>query len=70
MFYTGDGASRDEHGYIWIKGRVDGKPRIYPVISLPRILIVIVFTRCYQCLGTPSLDSRDRVRTHLAQGCC
>jgi acetyl-CoA synthetase len=24
MFYTGDGAERDEHGYIWIKGRVDG----------------------------------------------
>lgn len=23
MFYTGDGAGRDEHGYIWIKGRVD-----------------------------------------------
>ncbi|KAH9962214.1 hypothetical protein BC827DRAFT_1260313 [Russula dissimulans] len=22
-FYTGDGATRDEHGYIWIKGRVD-----------------------------------------------
>lgn len=24
-FYTGDGAARDEHGYIWIKGRVDGR---------------------------------------------
>ncbi|KAF9793523.1 acetate--CoA ligase [Thelephora terrestris] len=23
FFYTGDGAARDEHGYIWIKGRVD-----------------------------------------------
>jgi len=23
MFYTGDGAARDEHGYIWIKGRID-----------------------------------------------
>ncbi|KAG5352664.1 Acetyl-coenzyme A synthetase [Termitomyces sp. J132] len=23
LFYTGDGAARDEHGYIWIKGRVD-----------------------------------------------
>jgi len=23
MFYTGDGAARDEDGYIWIKGRVD-----------------------------------------------
>jgi acetyl-CoA synthetase len=22
-FYTGDGAARDEHGYIWIKGRID-----------------------------------------------
>ncbi|KAF9531243.1 hypothetical protein CPB83DRAFT_849625 [Crepidotus variabilis] len=22
-FFTGDGAARDEHGYIWIKGRVD-----------------------------------------------
>ena len=24
-FYTGDGAARDEDGYIWIKGRVDGR---------------------------------------------
>ncbi|KAG8216213.1 hypothetical protein J3R82DRAFT_8246 [Butyriboletus roseoflavus] len=23
FFYTGDGAARDEHGYIWIKGRID-----------------------------------------------
>ncbi|KAF9442312.1 acetyl-CoA synthetase-like protein [Macrolepiota fuliginosa MF-IS2] len=23
VFYTGDGTARDEHGYIWIKGRVD-----------------------------------------------
>ncbi|KAF7303941.1 Acetyl-coenzyme A synthetase [Mycena indigotica] len=23
LFYTGDGAARDEDGYIWIKGRVD-----------------------------------------------
>ncbi|KAJ7609711.1 hypothetical protein DFH06DRAFT_1374920, partial [Mycena polygramma] len=23
LFYTGDGAARDEEGYIWIRGRVD-----------------------------------------------
>jgi acetyl-CoA synthetase len=23
VFYTGGGAARDEHGYIWIKGRID-----------------------------------------------
>ncbi|KZP20328.1 acetate--CoA ligase [Athelia psychrophila] len=23
VFFTGDGAARDEHGYIWIKGRID-----------------------------------------------
>lgn len=23
-FYTGNGAARDEHGYIWVKGRIDG----------------------------------------------
>ncbi|KAH9974158.1 acetate--CoA ligase [Lactifluus volemus] len=23
FYFTGDGAARDEHGYIWIKGRVD-----------------------------------------------
>jgi acetyl-CoA synthetase len=28
-FYTGDGAARDEHGYIWIKGRVDGAFLLY-----------------------------------------
>ena len=30
-FYTGDGAARDEHGYIWIKGRVDGA--LHPISS-------------------------------------
>jgi acetyl-CoA synthetase len=25
VYFTGDGAARDEHGYIWIKGRVDGE---------------------------------------------
>lgn len=29
MFYTGDGAARDEHGYIWIKGRVDGTVLVF-----------------------------------------
>jgi len=29
MFYTGDGAARDEHGYIWIKGRIDGALSLY-----------------------------------------
>lgn len=24
FYMTGDGASRDKDGYIWIKGRVDG----------------------------------------------
>ena len=23
MYYTGDGARKDEHGYFWIMGRVD-----------------------------------------------
>jgi len=23
VFFTGDGAARDDHGYIWIKGRID-----------------------------------------------
>lgn len=25
VFYTGDGAARDEDGYVWIKGRIDGE---------------------------------------------
>ena len=24
-YFTGDGATRDKDGYIWIRGRVDGK---------------------------------------------
>lgn len=36
MFYTGDGAARDEHGYIWIKGRVDG-----PSFTFMFIIIII-----------------------------
>ena len=32
-FYTGDSAARDEHGYIWIKGRVDGaSPRAFWIL--------------------------------------
>jgi acetyl-CoA synthetase len=33
-FYTGDGAARDEDGYIWIKGRVDGKCTVLLIFSL------------------------------------
>jgi len=33
-FYTGDGAARDEHGYIWIKGRVDGT--FVTLVNIPR----------------------------------
>lgn len=34
VFYTGDGAARDEHGYIWIKGRIDGKDLTWRVSRL------------------------------------
>ena len=36
-FYTGDGAARDEDGYIWIKGRVDGGLG-FPCCLLPHLL--------------------------------
>jgi hypothetical protein len=35
MFYTGDGAARDEHRYIWIKGRVDGTSFFFVVYHCP-----------------------------------
>jgi hypothetical protein len=33
VFYTGDDAARDEHGYIWIKGRIDGDASYYRTSS-------------------------------------
>jgi hypothetical protein len=40
MFYTGDGAARDEHGYIWIKGRIDGTYFCFKCHILLGVLIV------------------------------
>jgi acetyl-CoA synthetase len=37
-YFTGDGAQRDKDGYIWIKGRVDGK--LYPSGSLRQLIRV------------------------------
>jgi acyl-coenzyme A synthetase/AMP-(fatty) acid ligase len=35
VFYTGDGAARDEHGYIWIKGRtIDGEDLLWKMTRL------------------------------------
>ena len=37
VFYTGDGAARDDHGYIWIKGRVDGKFFLYTFYGVMKL---------------------------------
>lgn len=54
VFYTGDGAARDEHGYIWIKGRVDGERRLACFLALP-------FTRTSQ-MSSMSLVTACRRR--------
>ncbi|KAG2134661.1 hypothetical protein BD769DRAFT_1442833 [Suillus cothurnatus] len=34
VFYTGDGAARDEHGCIWIQGRIDGEDLLWKMSRL------------------------------------
>jgi acetyl-CoA synthetase len=34
VFYTGDGATRDEHGYIWTKGRIGGEDVLWKMPHL------------------------------------
>ena len=63
-FYTGDGAARDEHGYIWIKGRVDGA--LVTLASGCQVTLFIL--RCYQRFRPPSIDRRDRVCSYFTQG--
>ena len=43
-FFFGDGAARDQDGYIWIKGRVDGKP----FLLICRLDANSLSHRCYQ----------------------
>ncbi|SJL04317.1 related to Acetyl-coenzyme A synthetase [Armillaria ostoyae] len=38
LFFTGDRAARDEHGYIWIKGRIDG---MLPSVPFPIALLIL-----------------------------
>jgi acyl-CoA synthetase (AMP-forming)/AMP-acid ligase II len=66
-FYTGDGAARDEHGYIWIKGRVDGV-LVAPGFRLSSTLLIIFIPRCYQRFWPPLINRRDRVCTYSTQG--
>lgn len=55
FFYTGDGAARDEHGYIWIKGRVDGTSLSQTRKSFPFAHLPPVTFRRHQCLWSPTL---------------
>jgi len=48
VFYTGDGAARDEHGYIWIKGRVDGERSV--ALAFTSVPTSHPHHRCHQCL--------------------
>jgi acetyl-CoA synthetase len=41
LFYTGDGAARDEHGYIWIKGRIDGTYLSYAALGTKSYRFVV-----------------------------
>ena len=53
LFYTGEGAARDEHGYVWIKGRVDGSPshNLFFFFHFLQSDNDILFScRCYRCL--------------------
>jgi hypothetical protein len=59
-YFTGDGAGRDKDGYIWIKGRVDGQSLPCSTRLSAQVLTMrCAFCRCYQRLGSPTLDRRD-----------
>lgn len=57
LFYTGDGAARDEHGYIWIKGRIDGKLPSVPFSIASLILFIDVINVSGHRLSTAEIES-------------
>lgn len=52
-YFTGDGATRDKDGYIWIRGRVDGKWKQDNGIHLVKWS---VYCRRYQRVGPSFID--------------
>lgn len=55
FYFTGDGASRDKDGYIWIRGRVDGKIG-HGLGKKKKICLSAMMCRCHQRLWSSSLD--------------
>lgn len=51
FYFTGDGAARDEDGYIWIKGRVDG---VFP-FAFGWLHTHFSLSRCDQRIWTPTV---------------
>ncbi|RXW17505.1 hypothetical protein EST38_g8346 [Candolleomyces aberdarensis] len=57
-FYTGDGAARDDHGYIWIKGRVDDVINVSGH-HLSTAEIESSSPRCYTCWTQSDFESGE-----------
>lgn len=51
-YFTGDGASKDEDGYIWVRGRVDGKEKY--LLWRKTVSNKQFKSRCYQRFRTSS----------------
>ena len=62
--YTGDGAARDEHGYIWIKGRVDDVINVsgHRLSTAEIESALITHAGVAETAGTPSARPRDPAR--------
>ena len=56
-FYTGDGAVRDKDGYIWIKGRVDGKSSLFTLRVTLNFRYVDVIKVSGHRLSTAEIES-------------
>jgi acetyl-CoA synthetase len=59
-FFFGDGAARDQDGYIWIKGRVDGQ-----LLSLLGV-IELTISRCYKVCKLASRASHKLINRSVS----
>ncbi|KAF8802005.1 hypothetical protein BYT27DRAFT_7341624 [Phlegmacium glaucopus] len=64
LLYTGDGAARDEHGYIWNKGRVYSPSHFYRFLRSDKFLFLLWMLSMSRNIGCSTAEIESALIMH------